>query len=90
MYRTFLKTSAASHAGEKSVVIGRIIHKLVHKSLSESLLLMMSRLSGRHHGEIGVHAGIPASVPDNAVICLKVFYIVALACRAYKSACAAA
>ena len=38
----FCNAAAASHAGIKSVVVGRIVNKLVHESLTEALELSLS------------------------------------------------
>ena len=87
--RTLCKTSAASYAAEEAVVVLGIIHELVHKSLTEAFFLCKSVVSVSHLGELGIHAGVPASVTDNAVAGVEVLYVVALAGRANEGTRAA-
>ena len=61
----------------------------MHKSLTEALLLGVSVVSVSHLGEVGIHAGVPASVTDNTVTRVEILYIVALARRTYEGARAA-
>ena len=62
----------------------------MHESLAEALLLRQSVISVRHLREIGIHAGIPASVTDHAVARVEILNIVTLAGGANEGAGAAA
>ena len=88
--RALCKASAAADAAEKTVVVFGVVNKLVHKSLAETLLLGETVVSVSHSGELGIHAGVPASVTDNSVSCVEILYVIALACGANEGAGSAA
>ena len=71
-------------------MIGGEVDKLVHKSLPESFQLTGSRISVSHLCKIRIHAGIPAAESLNAMACIIISYVVALACGADEGASATA
>ena len=88
--RTLGKTSSAAYAAELAVIVCGEIYQLVHESLTEALKLSKSRVAVSHFREIGIHTRIPAAEALDAVTCIEIADIVALAGRADESAGSAA
>ena len=84
------KAPSAANAGVKPFVIGGIVDQLMHEALTEPLLLGETGVAAGHLGEIGIHTGVPAAEPLDAVSGVKVPDVVALAGGADKGAAAAA
>ena len=76
--RTFIDASAAPHAGIEPFVLRGIIDQLMHKPLAVSLQLGGTAVGRGHQGKIGIHARIPATVADNALLGFEIADIEAL------------
>ena len=67
-------------------LLAGIVDQLVHEPLAEPLLLGETGVAAGHFGEVGVHAGVPAAEPLDAVAGVEVPDVVALAGGADKGA----